>query len=208
MAKQVGPILRVLENRLDHPAPGGDAALAGLLDHVVAETRHRFPAIHDLAAELSYQNFDQPFLDEIVLSAIDDANHHLDALAADPDGPGHTTHIDALVHNSQALKTRLSSRFDEWSPPMRRTLVEVMWHVRFYRIRVLEVMTTGQAGDFPYASAQYDHDDTHVHLLTTHVEHGQLEAANGPCGPCSRPSTPTTTPSSTSTCGAASPWAT
>ena len=175
MLNQVGPVLRVLENRLDHPAPGADAALAGLLDRVVRETRHRFPAIHDLAAELSYQNFDQPFLDEIVLSAIDDANHHLDALEADPDGPDRSGHVDALVHNSQALKTRLSRRFADWSPQMRRTVVEVMTR-RYYRIRVLEVMTTGQAGDFSYASAQYDHDDTRIHLLSTHVDYEQLDA--------------------------------
>ncbi len=142
----------------------------------MAETRHRFPAVHDLAAELSYQNFDQPFLDEIVLSAIDDANHHLDALAANPDGPERSAHIEALVNYSQALKTRLSNRFDDWSPPMRRTVVEVMTR-RYYRIRVLEVMTTGQAGDFAYASAQYDHDDTHIHLFSTHVEQDNSAAA-------------------------------
>ncbi|MFA9565863.1 MAG: acetyl-CoA carboxylase biotin carboxyl carrier protein subunit, partial [Acidimicrobiales bacterium] len=175
MARQVGPILRVLENRLDHPAPGADAALANLLDRVVRETRHRFPAVHDLAAELSYQNFDQPFLDEIRLSAIDDANHHLEELEANPDGPERATHVEALVNCPQALKTRLSKRFDQWSPVMRRTVVEVMTR-RYHRIRVLEVMTTGQAGDFSYASAQYDHDDTRIHLFSTHVEQDQLGA--------------------------------
>ena len=62
-------------------------------------------------AELSYQNFDQPFLDEIVRSAIDDAEHHLDALDADPDGPDRSAHVEALVHCPQPLKTRSVERF-------------------------------------------------------------------------------------------------
>ncbi len=175
MSDQIGPVLRVLENRLDHPAPGADAALARLLDRLVRETRHRYPAVHDLAAELSYQNFDQPFLDEVRLTAIDDAEGHLADLEADPTGAERAGHVEALVNCPQPLKTLLSERFAGWSPAMRLAVIEVMTR-RYYRIRVLERMTTGQIRDFGFAAAEYDHEGTRIHVFSTHVGFDQLDS--------------------------------
>ena len=173
MARQIGPVVRVLENRLDHPGSGDDPVIAELLDRVVRESRHRFPAVHDLAAELSYREFDQPFLDDVRARALDDAARHLAALEADPDSAERDEHIGALVACSQPLKTLLSERFSASSSAVRRALLEVMTR-RYYRIRDLEDMTTGELDGVSFAAAEYDHDDTRIHVFSTHVDFDDL----------------------------------
>ncbi len=65
MKSQTGPLLSVLEDRLTHGVAGAGADLGRLLDRVIVETRRRFPAVNDMARELAYRTFDEPFLDEI-----------------------------------------------------------------------------------------------------------------------------------------------
>ena len=175
MPRQLVPVLQVLENRLDQPAPGADASLAALLDRIVRETRHRFPAVHDLAAELRYQEFDQPFLDEVRDSAMARADEHIDVLVADPTGPGRTAHVDALVDCPQPLKARLSHRFSSSDPAARGVLLEVMTR-RYYRTRDLSAMTTGEVDGFSYAWADYNRDGTPLRVVSTHVDEPDLEA--------------------------------
>ncbi len=175
LAGQIGPVLRVLENRLDHPAPRADPALAGLLDRVARETRHRFPAVHDLAAELSYRNLDEPFLGEIRAAALERAEHHLTALEADPEGPDRPAHVEALVSCSQPLKTLLSQRFGGTPPPARPALLEVMMR-RYYRIRELGAMTTGESGGVAYAAARYPREGTTIQAFSTQLDDDELAA--------------------------------
>jgi acetyl/propionyl-CoA carboxylase alpha subunit/acetyl-CoA carboxylase carboxyltransferase component len=175
MDRQIGPVLQVLENRLDHPTPGADPALARLLDRVARETRHRFAAVHDLTAELSYRNFDEPFLGEVRAAALEGAELHLAALEADPDGPERAAHVEALVACTQPLKTLISQRFAGSEPGVRGALLEVMTR-RYYRIRDLEDMTTGEAGGFSYASARYPRDETPIDVFSTHLDYDNLAA--------------------------------
>ncbi|MDY7106159.1 MAG: carboxyl transferase domain-containing protein [Actinomycetota bacterium] len=175
MDRQVAPVVAVLEHRLDHPVPGTEAGLAGLLDRVVGETRHRYPTVHDLAVELRYRNVDQPFLERVRIAALEDARHHMDALAADPVGPEREMHIAALVACSQPLKTELSRRFVASGPVVRGALLEAMTR-RYYRIRDLEKMATGVVDGFSFASAEYDLDGTRIHVFSTHVEGDELAA--------------------------------
>ena len=66
MDQHVGSVLALLEGRLDHAAEHhDDASWRLLLDRIVAETRQRWPGVHDLAQELHYRTFDQSLLEEI-----------------------------------------------------------------------------------------------------------------------------------------------
>ena len=108
---QLAPVLDVLENRLDRVSATGDSSLRLLLDQVIRESRSRYPAVHDLAHELSYRVFDQPFLDDVRARAFDEVEQHLAALAADPPEDERVRLVDSLVSCSQPLKTVLSDRF-------------------------------------------------------------------------------------------------
>jgi acetyl-CoA carboxylase carboxyltransferase component len=167
-------VLWVLEHRLDQPAPAGDAALAGLLDRIVRETRHRFPAVHDLATELRYRTFDEPFLAEVRGAALTDADRHLDALATDPAGPEREAHVAALVECPQPLTAHLSRRFADADAMGRGALLEVMTR-RYYRIRHLGGLATGEVGGVGYATGDYDLDGRPHRVISAHLEETRLD---------------------------------
>ena len=98
-------------NAAEHP---DDASWRSLLDRIVAETRQRWPGVHDLAQELHYRTFDQSLLEEIRAEAYREATEHIRALAAGPGDPERAQHIQALVDCSQPLKTaERDARFTE-----------------------------------------------------------------------------------------------
>ncbi len=176
MQQQLGPVVRVLENRLESVSPQGHAGLRRLLDRVINESRHRYPAVHDLAHELDYRVFDQPFLQEIRDRASAEVESHLAALAADPVEEERARLITALVERSQPLKTLLSDRFAEAPPVLRRSIVEVMTR-RYYRIRDLQDFRVAAVNGLWYSMAEYDHDDTRIALFGTHVHDDELADA-------------------------------
>lgn len=174
LPRHLGPVLQVLEHRLDQPTPAGDAALASLLDRIVRETRHRFPAVHDLATELRYRTFDEPFLADARARALADADRHLDALDADPIGPDREAHVVALVDCPQPLTAHLSGRFATSGPEQRGALLEVMTR-RYYRIRDLGPMRTGELDGVAYAWADYDRDGEPLRVVSAHTDESELD---------------------------------
>ena len=175
MERQLAPVIQILESRLEQADPGGDAALRQLLGRVAAEARNRYPAVHDLAHELSYRIFDEPFLDEIRRRAFAEAEANLAVLAADPTNDEHARRVEALVGCTQPLKTLLSDRFFE-VPSLRGPIVEVMTR-RYYRTRELEGLRIGEIGGHHYCSAAYDHDDRRIELFSMHVGYDDLASA-------------------------------
>ncbi len=177
MPRQTGPVLSVLEDRLHRRLNAAqDAAIGPLLDRMISETRRRFPAVNDLARELAFRTFDEPFLAEIRRQAYADAEIGVAALEADPTGPDRAVHIAALVDCTQPLKSFLSSRFDRAGVEARQALLEVMTR-RYYRQRGLRDMATGQVDGVPYARAAYDHEGATIELFSIHVEFDDMEAA-------------------------------
>ncbi len=174
MNQQLAPVLHLLEQRLEGAGPGGDAALRKLLGRVVAESRNRYPAVHDLAHELSYRIFDQPFLDEVRRRVFAEAESHLAVLAVDPPPDERARRVDALVECPQPLKTMLSDRFATAPPALRGAMVEVMTR-RYYRIRDLENLRLDEVDGLCFSSAEYDHDETRVEVISTHVGYEDLE---------------------------------
>ncbi|MDH3754832.1 MAG: ATP-grasp domain-containing protein, partial [Acidimicrobiia bacterium] len=176
MQDQVAPLLEVLENRLEHADSEGDASLRLLLGRVIGESRDRYPAVHDLAYELSYRLFDEPFLDEIRNRILAEAEAHLAVLDADSSQEEQARSVEALVECPQPLMTLLSNRFAEASPRLRRSMVEVMTR-RYYRIRNLENLRVVEHDGLFCSSAEYDHEGGRVEVIGTHVSYDDLEGA-------------------------------
>ena len=106
MDDQIGPVVALLESRLDEAHHyQDDVAWRSLLNQLADETRQRWPAVHDLANEVYYRTFDQVFLREARNRAYAEAADHVRALADDPNRPERDEHIRALVECSQPLKT-------------------------------------------------------------------------------------------------------
>jgi acetyl/propionyl-CoA carboxylase alpha subunit/acetyl-CoA carboxylase carboxyltransferase component len=173
MPDQLGTVLEILEDRLHHASAGGDADLRQLLDRVLAETRNRYQAVHDLADELRYRVFDEPFLAEVRDRVRAAANADLDALSATPTPADRARRIDALVQCTQPLKTLLSYRFIEADPELRGELLEVMTR-RYYRRRGPENVEVRDCDGLCCATAEYDHEGRHIHVLSTHVDLADL----------------------------------
>jgi acetyl/propionyl-CoA carboxylase alpha subunit/acetyl-CoA carboxylase carboxyltransferase component len=173
MERQLTPVLNILDDRLETPSSAIDGSFRVLLDRILVETRDRFPAVRDLAREVHYRTFDQPFLDEVKDGAYADAARSLELLAADPYGPERAEHILALLECPQSLTTFLSGRFAGASEAMQQILVEVMTR-RYYRIRRLDNMRSMIRDGYGFAAAEYDYEGKRIHVLSTHVEYDEL----------------------------------
>ena len=177
MDQQVGSVLALLERRLEHAAAyRDDAAWRSLLDRIIAETRHRWPGVCDLAQEVSYRTFDQGFLEEIRAEAYREATAHVTALADDPGGPDRAEHIQALIDCSQPLKTVLSGWYADAAPSLRRDLLEVMTR-RYYRVGTIHDLVTFSTDGHAVALATCTLDGVKIRVVSTHVDADDLAGA-------------------------------
>jgi acetyl/propionyl-CoA carboxylase alpha subunit/acetyl-CoA carboxylase carboxyltransferase component len=176
MPKQIGTVLELLNDRIDRATDGADEQLPDLLDRVLDETRHRYPAVHDLAEELRYRAFDEPFLVDVRNRVMAEARADLDALDTDIDETERARRIDSLVQCPQPLKTTLSHRFEGASKQLQGAMLEVLAR-RYYRIRDVEGVCVADADGVPYAMAQYEHEGRRVHLVAAHTDLDVLDDA-------------------------------
>ncbi len=176
MDRQIGVVVHLLERRLDQPAKvagaEGDARRA-LLDDVARASRADHPAVHDLAREVIYREFDEPFLAERRWQLLEEAETHLDALEAVDDPTERAVHVAALVDCPQPLKTLLSKRFVEGSARLRAGLLEVMTR-RYYRIRELGDVAAHELDGLTVVTAAYHRDGRDVRVAAIHVERDEL----------------------------------
>ncbi|MDJ0768067.1 MAG: biotin carboxylase N-terminal domain-containing protein [Ilumatobacter sp.] len=177
MDDQLAPVLRILEDRLEHTQPGeGDEQLRELLDRLLDESRSRYPALHDLAEELRYQVFDAPFLAEVRDRELGKASNLLDELATSPPPERRAELIGDLVDCSQPLKSTLSQRFPDANPALQGAALEVMTR-RYYRIRNLHDVRVETVDGLRYVTAEYDHQGRRIHVVTTHVDLPDMASA-------------------------------
>jgi len=178
MAKHVDPLLRVLEDRMHHAASSEDIEFGELLDRLITETRGRFRAVNDIAREVNYLNFDEPFLKTVRDQAYAEAAAHIDYLEANPDAADRLDRIEALVACSQPLKPLLSRRFGAAPPHLRQTLLEVMTR-RYYRIRDLGDFVSATLDGISFAASTYGLDGRTITVVSTNVSFDEV-AATGP----------------------------
>jgi acetyl/propionyl-CoA carboxylase alpha subunit/acetyl-CoA carboxylase carboxyltransferase component len=174
MANMIPIVLEILEDRLVSAGTGGDDDLRELLDRLVVETHRRHPAVRDLAEELRYRVFDEPFLSDVRNRVRAAAVHELDALATDPPPVERAAHIEALVRCPQPLKTLLSYRFASAPPSLQGAMLEVMTR-RYYRIRGLEQVHVVDCDGTACVTGEYDYEGRRIHVVSTHVDADELE---------------------------------
>jgi hypothetical protein len=144
-----------------------------VLEALIAETRGRFPALHDLARELHYRAYDVPFLEKVRSAAYAEVDDNMSCLENDPDGPERADRIRSLVDCSQPLNPMLSAKYSAAEPAMQQLMLEVITR-RYYRVRELEHLSSFTVDGFAVAAAQYDWEDARVHVFSTHVSFDQL----------------------------------
>ena len=179
MAQQVGAVLSILQRHLEHRdvlTEYADEVNRTLLDRVITETQGSFPAINDLAREVRYRLYAQPLLEQARREAYAEAVAHLAYLDEHPDAPDRDARIEALVQCSQPLKGLLSSRFEKASSALGAIMLEVITR-RYYRIRSLENVRVVTNEGKHFVMAEYDHDGTRVHTITTHAPYDSLAHA-------------------------------
>ena len=173
MTGQIGIILTLLDRRLNDPGTS-DEGFRDVLDAMIHQTRDRYPAVHDLAREVSYAVFDEPFLSEVRAEAYREADRQLQLLEQHLDEPTRADHIRALVDCPQPLTGVLSQRFEPGQRSMNSALVEVMFR-RYYRIRPLLDVEATQVDGLSAVTGHYELDDVHIDAIAIHVLWDRLD---------------------------------
>ncbi len=141
--QQIAPILAVLQRRLaqlNGNLAWADEAFHTLLDRMVSITRELFPGVNDLARELRYRCFEQPFFEQARRRVYADMEEHLDYLAAHPDALDLQQKVRTLVECPQPLASLLAGRFPTASLALRQTMMQIVTS-RYYRRRLTNFRT-------------------------------------------------------------------
>ena len=173
MAHQTSPILRVLEDRLEHGSVRTDMPFRALLERLIAQTRGRYPAVHDMAREVYYHAYDVPFLERVRSEAYADVEGHLATIADNPTAADRAQAIDRLVDCTQPLMPLVSGRFSGATAEVRQALLEVITR-RYYRIRRLEEFSAVTIDGHPFARSVYVHDGTRIHVVSAQAPWQEL----------------------------------
>ncbi len=172
MSEQIAPLLQVLQDRIHH-IQSEESSFSDLLNRLIAETRGRYPAVSDIASEVHYYAFDEPFLQSIKDGAYARAESDVEYLITNPAGLERPGRVAALVSCTQPLKPRLTRLYREAAPAARQALLEVMTR-RYYRIRDLGAFTNATISGISFAAAQYEHEGRTITVVSTNVTTGEL----------------------------------
>jgi acetyl/propionyl-CoA carboxylase alpha subunit/acetyl-CoA carboxylase carboxyltransferase component len=179
MERQVAAIMGILERRLHlgHTAEQPDSpAYRMLLDRMIGITHMLYPAVSDLAREVLYRYFDQPLFEKARDHVYQEAENHLNYLAAHPDAADRPSRLHELIECPQLLAGLFAGRFDSASPGLRGTMLEVLtW--RYYRICALLNSHSSSADGRSYFSTEYDDDGVRTHVFAVYAEYHELPAA-------------------------------
>ncbi len=173
MTNQAPLVLRVLEDRLGHGSLRSDDRFRALLERLIAQTRGRYLAVHDMAREVHYQAYDVPFLERVRRAAYDDVEHHLKELERKPDAI-REEHVQALVACSQPLMPLISRRFGNAAPELRNAMLEVMTR-RYYRIRTLGPFQTWTVDGHVLAGSAYILDGQRINVFAAQSAYQELD---------------------------------
>ncbi len=179
LEEQIAPVMGVLERRLLRAqtlSPNAEEPFRTLLDRMASMTNGLYPAVTDLAREVRYRYFDQPLFERARQKSYGQVDSQLAYLAANPKAADHFERIRALVDCPQPLAGLFSARIGGTNQALRQVMLEVLLR-RCYRIRKLtNFRAFTVADDGPcYLSAEYDHDEKHIHVFATHADYSGLE---------------------------------
>jgi acetyl/propionyl-CoA carboxylase alpha subunit/acetyl-CoA carboxylase carboxyltransferase component len=163
----VPAIAAILDRRLAHRGELADLAgddLRELLDHLIATTEGRYPALMDLARDVRFRFFDQPLLVRAQAERYADMDRHIDALAAGTEPGERVRHTDALIACPQPMRPALLRRYQHGDQPERDVVLEAAAR-RYYRIRALADLALVDADGVRLAVADYAHAGDRCHLM-------------------------------------------
>ncbi|GAA2796946.1 biotin carboxylase N-terminal domain-containing protein [Saccharopolyspora taberi] len=154
-ASDVDAITTLLRQWLSETPPAGATrTAAGLaLEHLVAATQLRFPAIADLARTVVFRWFAQPMLRRGRAEVYAGVRNHLRHLDSHPDAADRAERISAMVATSEPLVRLLGQRIGrDGTDPL--PLLEVLTR-RYYGTRALETVDTRKLAGCPAVLAEY-----------------------------------------------------
>ena len=160
-------ITAILDRWLAHgrdPAAHADEHLRSRLDHLVAATDRRFPAVMDLARDVRFRCFEQPLLAHARAELYAEMDRHVEALAAGAEPLERAWRMDALIACPQPLRPALLSWFRRGDAVARDVVLEVAAR-RYYRIRELTDVALADVGGIRLAVAGYRHRGEAFHLV-------------------------------------------
>ncbi len=179
MDRQIASILGILEQRLHRaqiPELPVSPAFRTLLDRLIAITHGPYPSVSDLAREVRYRYFDQPLFERARDHVYQEAENHLNYLAANPDAADRPARLRELIECPQLLAGLFAGRFPSADPSLRRTMLEVLtW--RYYRICTLLNPRSSLADGHCFFAAEYEDDGKHIHVIAVYADCERLPAA-------------------------------
>ena len=169
-------VASILERRIRHSKALGQLAvpeLRGRMERLAAATQGRYQNVADLARTVRFHYLDEPMLRAAASQDYAQMERHLDALRANPGGPGRQDRIAALLSSRQALQTmvlhhRLGTRRTAPTDAFREVLLEVVTR-RFYQMRDLRDLTFSRHEGHLLCSADYEVDGRPIHLVVAHL---------------------------------------
>jgi acetyl/propionyl-CoA carboxylase alpha subunit/acetyl-CoA carboxylase carboxyltransferase component len=175
----------ILDRRLAHREELLDAAgdeLRDLLDHLVATTEGRYPAVVDLARDVRFRFYDQPVLARAQADLYAEMDHHVEALAAGAAPDARDRHMEALIACPQPMRPELLGRYKAGDRRERDVTLEVAAR-RYYRIRDLADLALVDTDGVRMAVADYAHAGNTFHLM---VAFGAADSLPGIVGAVAR----------------------
>jgi len=176
MTQQVNAILNILERRLKNiPAPdhATNGSFRALLDRLAAITHDPYPSVSDLAEEVRYRYFDHPIFERTRNQVYDEAEQHLNYLAAHADTSSRHVKIRSLIECPQLLAGLFAGHFPAADAAFRQTMLEVLT-ARYYRLRSLQNLRASQAHGHSYVTAEYDYEGKRIHVVATYADYTEL----------------------------------
>ena len=173
--QQIAPVLGVLQRRLtqagDHPRWASDN-FHTLLDRMISMSRELFPAINDLARELRYRSYEQPFFEHARQQVYAKMEEHLDYLAEHPDAQDVQQHLRVLVECPQPLASLFAGRFPTASMALRQLMMQAITS-RYYSRRLTNFRTLAIDGHC-FTRAEYEDEGKRLHVFMAYGEYKRL----------------------------------
>ena len=173
---QIPAIVYILGRRLNEIEAlinTSNSGFRSLLESLIAVSQGRYLAVADLAREVRYEYFDKPLREAARDAAYQQADRDFHALTGAVPDSDHEKCMQSLVQCPQPLMTVLSRRFVTGNEAVREVVIECLTR-RYYRIRELEDIRILKNRGHPFVSAEYDHDDKRMSLITTHTTYEDL----------------------------------
>jgi len=177
-ASDAAVVTMLLRQWLTEPPPGEPLReTAGLiLEHLIAATQLRFPAVADLARSVVFRWYAQPVLRRNRARVYSAVRKQLSYLDANPDAPDYADRITAMVASSEPLVRLLGQRIGRNGVSL-GPLLEVVTR-RYYGSRSLRQLRVSSVAGCPFVIAEHRRDGTGGYtVLATAVDFALLAEA-------------------------------